>query len=107
MVLSCVCLPACRGVTAHPSGRWESRIGIPGSKHIYLGLFEEEQEASRAYDRALVRMRGTAASTNFALSDYMNELEDFNRMQVTYYDIHANNCCVLHQLSSPGSDRGR
>ena len=21
-----------RGVTAHPSGRWESRIGIPGSK---------------------------------------------------------------------------
>ncbi len=26
-----------RGVTAHPSGRWESRIGIPGSKHVYLG----------------------------------------------------------------------
>lgn len=30
-----------RGVTHHPSGRWEARIGVPGSKHIYLGLFAE------------------------------------------------------------------
>ena len=44
-----------RGVTHHPSGRWEARIGVPGSKHIYLGLFDEEDEAGAAYDRALVR----------------------------------------------------
>ncbi len=30
-----------RGVTHHPSGRWEARIGVPGSKHIYLGLFPQ------------------------------------------------------------------
>eukprot|EP00798_Chlamydomonas_sp_ICE-L_P008772 gene8772-33639_t len=56
-----------RGVTAHPSGRWESRIGVPGSKHIYLGLFEGEEDAARAYDRALVRLRGAGATTNFPL----------------------------------------
>ena len=28
-------------MTHHPSGRWEARIGVPGSKHIYLGLFPQ------------------------------------------------------------------
>jgi AP2-like factor (euAP2 lineage) len=36
-----------RGVTHHPSGRWEARIGVPGSKHIYLGLFASEREAAK------------------------------------------------------------
>jgi hypothetical protein len=70
-----------RGVTAHPSGRWESRIGVPGSKHIYLGLYEEEGAAARAYDRALVRLRGTAAATNFGLSEYRSELAEYHQMQ--------------------------
>jgi hypothetical protein len=29
--------------------------GIPGSRHIYLGLYSEERDAARAYDTALVR----------------------------------------------------
>ncbi|GAB4819072.1 hypothetical protein N2152v2_006118 [Parachlorella kessleri] len=70
-----------RGVTRHPSGRWESRIGIPGSKHIYLGLFQDEREAARAYDRALVRLKGKAASTNFNLSDYRAEMADYHKLQ--------------------------
>ncbi|BDA41853.1 probable AP2-like ethylene-responsive transcription factor PLT2 at C-terminar half [Coccomyxa sp. Obi] len=72
---------AFRGVTHHPSGRWEARIGVPGSKHIYLGLFTGEREAAKAYDRALVRLRGTAAATNFALSDYRADLADYHKMQ--------------------------
>ena len=63
------------------TGRWEARIGIPGSKHIYLGLFNEEKEAAQAYDRALVRLRGTAAATNFALSDYRSDLAEYHKMQ--------------------------
>eukprot|EP01023_Acetabularia_acetabulum_P001944 TRINITY_DN10766_c0_g1_i3.p1 TRINITY_DN10766_c0_g1~~TRINITY_DN10766_c0_g1_i3.p1 ORF type:complete len:548 (-),score=114.85 TRINITY_DN10766_c0_g1_i3:294-1937(-) len=70
-----------RGVTYHPSGRWESRIGIPGSKHIYLGLYEQEADAAKAYDRSLVRLRGSSAATNFALSDYRTELADYHKMQ--------------------------
>lgn len=70
-----------RGVTAHPSGRWESRIGIPGSKHIYLGLFENEREAAAAYDKSLVRLRGSAAATNFSLSEYRPELAEYHTFQ--------------------------
>jgi hypothetical protein len=35
----------------------------------------------QAYDRALVRLRGTAAATNFALSDYRSDLADYHKMQ--------------------------
>ena len=66
-----------RGVTHHPNGRWEARIGMPGSKHIYLGLYNEEGAAARAYDRALVRLRGAAAATNYSLTNYKDELQAF------------------------------
>ena len=38
------------------TGRWEARIGIPGSKHIYLGLHDDEDSAAKAYDSALVSL---------------------------------------------------
>ena len=66
-----------RGVTHHPNGRWEARIGMPGSKHIYLGLYNEEAAAAKAYDRALVRLRGGAAATNYSLTNYKGELQAF------------------------------
>ena len=40
--------------TYFESGRWEARIGVPGSKHIYLGLHDSGDEAAKAYDSALV-----------------------------------------------------
>ena len=70
-----------RGVTRHPNGRWEARIGMPGSRHIYLGLYNEEAEAAKAYDRALVKLRGNAAATNFALSNYNGELKQYHTNQ--------------------------
>lgn len=67
-------IPAC-------TGRWESRIGIPGSRHLYLGLFESETEAAKMYDRALVRLRGASAATNFAVSDYKADLAAHYQMK--------------------------
>ena len=64
-------------MTRHPNGRWEARLGVPGSRHIYLGLYEVEEEAARAYDRALVRLRGPASATNFSLSDYGDALQEY------------------------------
>ena len=57
------------------TGRWESRVGIPGSKHIYLGLFEDESEAAEAYDQAVVRLRGEKSITNFPIRNYREDLE--------------------------------
>ncbi|GBF95011.1 pathogenesis-related genes transcriptional activator [Raphidocelis subcapitata] len=68
-----------RGVTAHPSGRWEARIGIPHSRHIYLGLYAEERDAARAYDTALVRLKGLAAATNYGIKDYCHNLAEHYR----------------------------
>lgn len=39
-------------------------------------MFADEEGAARAYDRALVRLRGNAAATNYRLADYETELAE-------------------------------
>lgn len=52
-----------RGVHLHTEGKWEARIGLPSGRK-YLGLFQAEEDAARAYDTAASQFYGQYAQLN-------------------------------------------
>ncbi|RZC61189.1 hypothetical protein C5167_022934 [Papaver somniferum] len=53
-----------KGVVPQPNGRWGAQI-YEKHQRVWLGTFNEEQEAAKAYDIAAQRFRGRDAITNF------------------------------------------
>ncbi|XP_028127574.1 ethylene-responsive transcription factor WRI1-like, partial [Camellia sinensis] len=74
-----------RGVSRHRwTGRFEAHLWDKGSwnatqrkkgKQVYLGAYNVEETAARAYDLAAIKYWGPTTFTNFSVSDYEIEME--------------------------------
>ncbi|KAK7378196.1 hypothetical protein VNO80_03634 [Phaseolus coccineus] len=60
-----------RGVSRDFStGKWQADLDKGNDDRIFLGLFDTEEEAARAYDVASIRLKGLNAITNFSIRSY-------------------------------------
>ncbi|CAH8257954.1 unnamed protein product [Arabidopsis lyrata] len=79
-----------RGVTRHRwTGRYEAHLWDNSCKkegqtrkgrQVYLGGYDDEKKAARAYDLAALKYWGPTTHLNFPLSNYEKEIEELNNM---------------------------
>ncbi|XP_042509617.1 AP2-like ethylene-responsive transcription factor BBM2 [Macadamia integrifolia] len=79
-----------RGVTRHRwTGRYEAHLWDNScrregqtrkGRQVYLGGYDKEEKAAKAYDLAALKYWGTTTTTNFPISNYEKELEEMKHM---------------------------
>ncbi|XP_039116884.1 AP2-like ethylene-responsive transcription factor CRL5 [Dioscorea cayenensis subsp. rotundata] len=87
-----------RGVTRHRwTGRYEAHLWDNSCKkegqtrkgrQVYLGGYDMEEKAARAYDLAALKYWGPSTHINFPLENYHDELEDMKNMSRQEYVAH-------------------
>ncbi|XP_076926791.1 AP2-like ethylene-responsive transcription factor PLT2 [Bidens hawaiensis] len=79
-----------RGVTRHRwTGRYEAHLWDNScrregqsrkGRQVYLGGYDKEEKAARAYDMAALKYWGTSTTTNFPITNYEKEIEEMKHM---------------------------
>lgn len=79
-----------RGVTRHRwTGRYEAHLWDNScrregqarkGRQVYLGGYDKEDKAARAYDLAALKYWGPSATTNFPIANYSKELEEMKNV---------------------------
>ncbi|XP_008440435.2 AP2-like ethylene-responsive transcription factor ANT isoform X2 [Cucumis melo] len=87
-----------RGVTRHRwTGRYEAHLWDNSCKkegqsrkgrQVYLGGYDMEEKAARAYDLAALKYWGPSTHINFPLENYQKELEEMKNMSRQEYVAH-------------------
>ncbi|KAL3634103.1 hypothetical protein CASFOL_021157 [Castilleja foliolosa] len=87
-----------RGVTRHRwTGRYEAHLWDNSCKkegqtrkgrQVYLGGYDLEDKAARAYDLAAIKYWGPSTHINFPLENYHQELEEMKNMNRQEYVAH-------------------
>ncbi|XP_020210924.1 AP2-like ethylene-responsive transcription factor ANT [Cajanus cajan] len=87
-----------RGVTRHRwTGRYEAHLWDNSCKkegqtrkgrQVYLGGYDMEEKAARAYDLAALKYWGPSTHINFAIENYQVELEEMKNMSRQEYVAH-------------------
>lgn len=77
-----------RGVSRHRlTQRWEASLWLNG-RQLYLGGFDAQQDAAKAYDLAALACKGSKAVTNYPADDYaiqLSEMEGYTEHDVVAY----------------------
>nr|XP_010927009.1 AP2-like ethylene-responsive transcription factor At2g41710 isoform X1 [Elaeis guineensis] len=84
-----------RGVTRHRwTGRYEAHLWDKSTwnqnqnkkgKQVYLGAYDDEEAAARAYDLAALKYWGAGTVINFPVSDYARDLEEMQMVSKEEY----------------------
>ncbi|PWA89899.1 aintegumenta [Artemisia annua] len=87
-----------RGVTRHRwTGRYEAHLWDNSCKkegqtrkgrQVYLGGYDMEEKAARAYDLAALKYWGASTHINFPVESYQQELEEMKNMSRQEYVAH-------------------
>ncbi|CAL5078147.1 unnamed protein product [Urochloa decumbens] len=64
------------------------RLYLPVNAAVYLGGYDMEEKAARAYDLAALKYWGPSTHINFPLEDYQEELEEMKNMTRQEYVAH-------------------